>query len=194
MAYLDKEHLDRIDEFNQLWNGLERLNQYGLELHQIGDVTQDNGLKLLETLTLFNLTNNPDREGCDAFDAYGHAWELKTINIDSKSNPQGFSTNHHVNNARIEAFRKERWLFSIYHGIHLDEVYAVSPKDLEDYFVKWEKDLNKQIEDAIKNGDPIDKIHKNNPKISIKKVKQRGVKIFPFESPPIDPAEALKEI
>ena len=164
-----------------MWSKLDGIEKLALT-YGINDIAQDNNLKLLQTLVLFDLQNQPNREGSDAIDRYGNAWELKTVNIDLTT---GFSTNHHTNLERIALFRKERWLFSAYKGISLQEVYAVSPLKLEDYFKKWEDAVRKKIADDNENA------HLNNPKIPLKFVRQLGIKVFPSDIP-IDPAEVLR--
>ena len=181
MAYFDAEHCERIAHLNALWTrlgGIEDLAQ----AYNISDIAQDNNLKLLQTLVLFDFQNQPGREGSDAIDRYGNAWELKTVNIALTRN---FSTNHHTNLERIAVFRQERWLFSTYRGISLQEVYAVSPLDLEEFFSKWENDVVLKINANIENA------HLNNPKIPLSYVQRVGIRVFPFDAP-VDPAEALR--
>ena len=194
MAYMDREHKAKVDMFNTVWdslNGLERL----AKSYDINDITQDNNLKLLQTFILFDFEKVEGREGADARDRYGNLWELKTVNAALVS---GVSTNHHCNLKHISDFRQERWLFSIYKGIHLEEVYAMSPGMLEHFFSKWEADLLAQVAaKEAQTGEPLPeeellKIHKNNPKISIKYIRDNGIKVYPVPDPPIDPAEALK--
>jgi len=181
MAYYDQQHRAKIDNFNSMWSKLDGIEELA-RTYEINDITQDNNLKLLQTLVLFDFQNQPGREGSDAIDRYGHTWELKTVNIDLTNS---FSTNHHTNLERIAVFRQERWLFSAYRGISLQEVYAVSPMDLEKYFTKWEKAVRKKIVDNNENA------HLNNPKIPLKFVRQVGKKVYPVDSP-IDPAEVLR--
>ena len=178
MAYYDEQHQKKIRQIDSLWTRLDDIERLAAA-YQISDIAQDNNLKLLQTLILFDLRNQPGREGADAIDRYGHAWELKTVNIDLT---RGFSTNHHTNHERIAAFRKERWLFSVYKGILLQEAYAVSPKALEEpYFSKWwAKSENTSI---------------NNPKIPLTFVKSVGACVYPIDpDDPKDPAELLKEL
>lgn len=180
MAYQDETHKNKIRIFNTMWSQLNHIEELAAE-YQIYDITQDNNLKLLQTLILFDFKNQPNREGSDAIDRYGHNWELKTVNINLT---KSFSTNHHTNLERIAAFRQERWLFSAYEGIVLNEVYAMSPKLLEPYFSKWELKIKEKIIEG--NSTP----HLNNPKIPLKFVRQYGVKVYPLSSP-IDPAQIL---
>lgn len=180
MSYQDEQHRNKIRLFNNLWNQLDQIEKLAAE-YQIYDITQDNNLKLLQTLILFDFKNQPNREGSDAIDRYGHDWELKTVNI---SLTKSFSTNHHTNLERIAAFRQERWLFSAYEGIVLKEVYAVSPKNLEPYFQKWEKKIYEKTISKIENP------HINNPKIPLHFVQSNGIKVYPVATP-IDPAEIL---
>ena len=101
----------------------------------------------------------------------------------------GFSTNHHTNLLRINQFRQERWMFSIYQGIKLIDVYIMSPKTLEaEYFTRWENKVKKLAENNTDNP------HINNPKISIKFVRNNGIKVYPFTDRPEDPAEILRYI
>lgn len=117
MAYLDAAHQLKITDFNSQWASLSSIEALA-KTYGIDDIAQDNNLKLLQILIYFDLQNQSGREGSDAIDRYGNYWELKTANIDLVS---GFSTNHHTNHERIAQFRKERWLFSIYRGIELQE-------------------------------------------------------------------------
>lgn len=185
--FLDSDHCNRISELQGLWKHLDKIEELASK-YSISDIAQDNNLKLLQTLVLFNFENQPGREGSDAIDRYGNEWELKTLNKDLVPS---FSTNHHTNYNRINAFRKERWLFSVYSGITLQEVYAVSPKTLEVYFSKWEKSITEHIKEKH---DPNYSI--NNPKIPLKFVEQKGIKVFslPDNKPALDPAEVLKNI
>lgn len=181
MAYYDQQHLEKIKRFNSMWSKLDGIEKLA-SLYKISDIAQDNNLKLLQTLVLFDFQNQPGREGSDAIDRYGHVWELKTVNIDLTTS---FSTNHHTNLERIAVFRQERWLFSVYRGISLQEVYAVSPTALEEYFVKWEKAVQEKIAGKNENA------HLNNPKIPLKFVHKVGIKVYPVDDP-IDPAEVLQ--
>lgn len=184
MSYYDKEHKDKIKLLSNMWTNLEQISNLAKE-YQINDISQDNNLKLLQTLVLFDFKNQPGREGSDAIDRYGNAWELKTLNIDLTNS---FSTNHHTNIERIEAFRRERWLFSVYSGIKLNDVYAVNPRHLEEYFSEWENKLKRLAQEE--NVKP----HLNNPKIPLKYIKQVGTCVYPTlpNKKPLDPAEVLK--
>lgn len=186
MNYYDEQHKQTIDDFDVLWSRLTDLEVLAQEQYEIGDLAQDNNLKLLQTLIYFDFKNQAGREGSDAIDRYGHEWELKTCNALLVT---GFSTNHHTNLERIAQFRRERWLFSIYEGINLKEVYAMPPADLEPYFSQWETKVNILAETNTDNPSI------NNPKIAIKFVRQHGTLVYPVNPDnPIDPAELLKEI
>ena len=110
MTFNDSNHKERIDYFFVAWDGLTDIEELA-ESYDIYDIAQDNNLKLLQTLVMFDFKNQANREGADAIDRYGHLWELKTVNLNLT---KSFSTNHHTNLERIEVFRKERWLFSAY--------------------------------------------------------------------------------
>lgn len=185
MSYFDRGHRLIIASFNDQWVGLNNIEALAAR-YGINDIAQDNNLKLLQTLVYFDLQNQAGREGSDAIDRYGHEWELKTANIDLVT---GFSTNHHTNHERIAQFRQERWLFSIYRGISLQEVYAMSPRTLEPYFAEWTNKVNEKMAAGMDNP------HINNPKIPIKFVCANGIKVYPVDtSCPLDPADALRII
>lgn len=181
MAYYDIQHRAKIDMLDSMWSKLDVIEELA-KSYEINDIAQDNNLKLLQTLVLFDFRNQPGREGSDAIDRFGNDWELKTVNINLT---RSFSTNHHTNLERIAVFRKERWLFSAYRGISLQEVYAVNPLNLDGYFSKWEASVREKIAGNNENA------HLNNPKIPLKFVQQVGIKVFPV-CPPIDPAEVLR--
>lgn len=137
--------------------------------HGIHDVFQDNGGKLLQVLLVTGLTALPGREGNDGVDADGREYEMKSVNrFDTrgmkKSNPQ-FTTHHHLNSIIIEKYRKVDWIFAIYSGIELEEVYVLTPSQLEPYYRKWEIDYRTK-------GDL------NNPKINLSFVQQNGVLLY----------------
>ena len=129
--------------------------------HGIGDIFQDNGGKLLQVLLLTGLVRLPGREGNDAKDETGREYELKSVNIDLTSS---FSTHHHLNPAILAKYRKVGWVFAVYDGIDLQEVYLLEPGQLESYFEKWEA--------KWRNSGDI-----NNPKIPVSFVRSNGRRI-----------------
>lgn len=137
--------------------------------HGIHDVFQDNGGKLLQVLLVTGLTALAGREGNDGVDAEGREYEMKSVNrFDTrgvkKPSPQ-FTTHHHLNPSIIEKYRKVDWIFAVYSGIELEEVYVLTPSQLEPYYRKWEIDYETK-------GDL------NNPKINLSFVQQNGVLLY----------------
>jgi hypothetical protein len=132
--------------------------------HGIDDIFQDNGGKILQILLYTGLTILPGREGNDAQDENGREYELKSVNIHLT---KSFSTHHHMNPYIIGKYRQVDWVFAIYDGIELIEIYLLTPADIEPYFEKWAKkwadDGNKDI---------------NNPKIPLKFVRETGKRIY----------------
>jgi hypothetical protein len=128
--------------------------------HGIGDVFQDNGGKILQVLLLLNLQNLPGREGNDARDAHGNEYELKSVNALLTTN---FSTHHHMNPVIIKKYRQVDWIFAVYEGIEIREIYCLKPFQLEPYYQKWEQKWN------YDGGKDI-----NNPKIPLSYVRKVG--------------------
>ena len=137
--------------------------------HGIDDIFQDNGGKILQILLYTGLTILPGREGNDARDKDGREYELKSVNIHLT---QSFSTHHHMNPQIIEKYRQVDWLFAVYDGIELTEIYLMTSAQIEPYFTRWAKkwtdDGNKDI---------------NNPKIPLKFVRETGKLIYSADSP-----------
>ncbi|HMQ49116.1 MAG TPA: helix-turn-helix domain-containing protein [Saprospiraceae bacterium] len=154
-----------IEVFNLIYPSLQMLQDLATK-NGINDIFQDNGGKLLQVLLITGLRDLPGREGNDAVDEDGNEYELKSVNI---SLTKSFSTHHHMNPVIIEKYRKVDWIFAVYRGIEILEIYKLTPQDLEPYFSLWEekwyRDGNKDI---------------NNPKIPLKYV--RGVGKLLFES------------
>lgn len=130
--------------------------------HGIGDIFQDNGGKTLQVLLLTGLVRLPGREGNDAKDETGREYELKSVNIDLTGS---FSTHHHLNPVILAKYRKVGWVFAVYNGIDLQEVYLLEPSQLKPYFDRWEAKWHE-------SGDI------NNPKIPVKFVRDKGRPIF----------------
>lgn len=152
-----------IEVFNLIYPSLQMLQDLAMK-NGINDIFQDNGGKLLQVLLITGLKNSPGREGNDAVDDEGNEYELKSVNI---SLTKSFSTHHHMNPVIIEKYRKVDWIFAVYRGIEILEIYKLTPKDLEPYFSQWEKkwyrDGNRDI---------------NNPKIPLKFVREVGQLLF----------------
>jgi hypothetical protein len=140
--------------------------------HGIGDIFQDNGGKLLQTLLILNLQGLASREGNDARDEAGNEYELKTVNVLLTSS---FSTHHHLNPTILAKYRKvHAWYFSVYEGIELVEIFRMTPDDLEQsHFTPWEAKWRKMNEGRSNEFRDI-----NNPKIPVKHVQEHGELVY----------------
>jgi len=155
------------DDYEELVGLFPAVQNYQLlaRRHGISDIFQDNGGKLLQVLLLLGLKIIPGRLGNDAIDVEGNEYELKSVNTDLT---KSFSTHHHLNPTIISKYRRVDWIFAVYEGIELREVYLLTPKDLEPYYAKWWKKWHDE------NGKDI-----NNPKIPLKFVQKNGRKLYP---------------
>lgn len=181
MVFLDKSHKEEMKELEEIWTSLEKLSKFAKE-RGVDDIFQDNGAKVVQQLVYLYLNNLPGREGNDATSRENEEieWEMKSINLETSA--KGFSTNHHLNHYILEKYRQVPWSFAIYHGITLESIYVISPKDLEGYFSKWEGVLDSG------------QAHINNPKISVKFVREHGTKVYPINfDEPIEPDSIIKE-
>jgi hypothetical protein len=132
--------------------------------HGIDDIFQDNGGKILQILLCTGLTVLTGREGNDARDENGREYELKSVNIRLT---QSFSTHHHMNPQIIAKYRQVDWVFAVYDGIELVEIYLLTPSQIEPYFTRWAK---KWVDDGNKDI--------NNPKIPLKFVREAGKRVY----------------
>jgi hypothetical protein len=128
--------------------------------HGIGDIFQDNGGKILQVILTTSLKILPGREGNDACDELGIEYELKSVNIDLT---RSFSTHHHMNPVIIAKYRKVPWIFAVYKGIELQEIWKVMPELLELYYSIWEQKWHAD------GGKDI-----NNPKVPLEYVRRVG--------------------
>lgn len=152
-----------IAKLNRLFPAIREYQALALE-HGIDDIFQDNGGKLLQVLLITDLDNLPGREGNDAIDEDGNEYELKSLNLNLT---KSFSTHHHMNPTIIAKYRQVDWIFAVYNGIEIMEIYRLTPEDIEPYYTKWE---TKWHDDGGKDI--------NNPKISLKYVRQVGKVIY----------------
>ena len=155
-----------LDKLNLLFPSV-RAYQKLAEQYGINDIFQDNGGKLLQVLLVTKLTNLPSREGNDAVDQQGNEYELKSVNIKLT---QSFSTHHHMNPVIISKYRKVSWIFTVYEGIEMKEIYKLAPESLEPFYEKWIKKWNDD------GGKDI-----NNPKIPLSYVRNNGILIYENE-------------
>lgn len=155
-------HPDKA-KLDALWPAIREYQRLASE-HGIDDIFQDNGGKLLQVLLITGLIRIPGREGNDAVDANGNEYELKSVNI---ALTKSFSTHHHMNPTIIAKYRQVAWVFAIYQGIELLEIYRLTPNDLSPYYDKWE---TKWHDDGGKDI--------NNPKIPLTFVREHGTRLF----------------
>jgi hypothetical protein len=144
----------------------------------IGDIFQDNGGKVLQTLILLGLKIVPGREGNDALDDEGNEYELKTLNV-SLGKSRGVTTHHHLNLDILAKYRTvHAWYIALYEGIILQEIYRLTPDELESIFQVWEERI-------VAGGSSFSL---NNPKIPIRFVRKSGTRVYPApELPDIAP-------
>ena len=145
----------------------ELAEEYGID-----DVFQDNGGKLLQMLVLTGLQNMAGREGNDAKDNDGTEWELKTVNQNLR---KAFTTHHHLTVDIIAKYRTVKWLFCVYQGIEIIEIWVVEPESLEPLFQHWEK-LLALAQPGVK--DQTKKASLNNPTIVLSLVKSIGERYY----------------
>lgn len=134
------------------------------EKHGINDIFQDNGGKLLQVILTTSLEVLPGREGNDARDAAGNEYELKSVNT---SLTKSFSTHHHMNPTIIAKYRQVDWVFAVYKGIELQQIFLLTPDQMESFYAKWEQ---KWHDDGGKDI--------NNPKIPLTYVQNNGKLLF----------------
>ena len=152
-----------IDKLNALFPHIRKYQELALK-NGINDIFQDNGGKLLQVLLITDLEDLPGREGNDAKDHLGKEYELKSVNTNLT---KSFSTHHHMNPVIIEKYRQVDWVFAVYEGIELKEIYLLTPEDLGYYYDKWETKWH------ATGGKDI-----NNPKIPLSYVRDNGKLIF----------------
>ena len=157
-----------LDRINALLPYVRQYQRLASEF-DIDDIFQDNGGKLLQTLIITRLRNLTGREGNDAYDEHGNEYELKTVN---RSLTSAFSTHHHINPTIIAKYRKVNWVFCVYAGIEIVEIYQARPQDLEFYFSAWEEKWHNSAGPDGRGRDI------NNPKIPIKFVQKVGRLIY----------------
>ena len=156
--HADKKKLDRI------WPSIVEYQKLASK-HGIDDIFQDNGGKILQVLLITGLRRVAGREGNDAVDDDGQEYELKSVNI---ALTKSFSTHHHMNPTIIAKYRKVPWIFAVYRGIELLEIYRLEPIDMEPWYRKWEDKWHAD------GGKDI-----NNPKVPLSYVREHGSQLFP---------------
>jgi transcriptional regulator with XRE-family HTH domain len=154
--------LSDIEQMNVIFPFVTQYQELAKK-YDINDIFQDNGGKLLQVLLVTGLSNIRSREGNDAIDNQGNEYELKSVNHLLTSL---FSTHHHLNPTIIGKYRLVNWIFAVYEGIELKEIYFMEVSKLEPLFVFWEQKWH------------LNKRDLNNPKIPLKFVRENGNLIF----------------
>ena len=147
----------------RLFSSIRRYQRLALK-HGIPDIFQDNGGKILQVCLLLGLKVLPSREGNDAVDDQGNEYELKTVNLDRTTQ---FTTHHHLNPVIIAKYRQVDWIFATYEGIELKEIYRLTPREMEHWFMRWEKKWHAD------GGKDI-----NNPKVPLTYVRGHGELLY----------------
>jgi transcriptional regulator with XRE-family HTH domain len=151
-----------INKLNFLFKYIQEYQEMAEKTYEINDIFQDNGGKLLQVLLVLGLVNMSKSQGNDAVDRIGNEYILKSVNI---KQTKSFSTQHHLNPGIISKYRKVDWIFAVYSGIELLEIYQMKPASLEPYFLLW-------IDKHKLSGDI------NNPKIPLTFVRANGTLIY----------------
>ena len=73
-----------------------------------------------------------------------------------------------MNPTIIAKYRKVPWIFAVYRGIELLEIYRLEPSDMEPWYRKWQDKWHAD------GGRDI-----NNPKVPLTYVREHGQKLFP---------------
>jgi len=186
MAFLDQDHIHRINKINQLWIKLNEIQELATK-NNIKDIFQDNGAKILQQITYLNFKALPEREGNDAISEDGTEWEMKSLNLATSA--RSFTTNHHINRKIINKYRKVPWSFAVYNGIILQEIWIVTPDKMEYHYKQWENKIASEEDKPITNqGNTL-----NNPHINLSWVRKNGVQVYPFDKQhPISPIDVIK--
>ena len=156
--HADSKRLEKLFPYIQEYQKLA-------DEHGVDDIFQDNGGKILQVLLLLGLQQLPGREGNDAVDSDGNEFEMKSVNI---LKTRSFSTHHHMNPVIVRKYRQVAWIFAVYEGIELIEIYLLTPTDLEPFYTAWEAKWHAD------GGKDI-----NNPKIPLSYVRLRGTQLYP---------------
>lgn len=158
----------RWEEVETLWGYVAKIQEMASK-EGISDIFADNGGKVFQISEAIGLSVVPGRLGADLEDRVGNKYELKTA--DTTKKVRGFSTNHHLHGGTIARYRDRRFVFALYEGIQLNEVYLVEREDLEPIYQKWERTLK-------------GKSHLNNPKIPIVHIREVGKPMYLKDVPP----------
>ena len=86
-----------------------------------------------------------------------------------------------MNPTIIAKYRKVDWIFAVYEGIEIIEIYQLKPADLDFYYNKWEDKWNND------GGKDI-----NNPKIPLTYVRKNGKLLYQMGEDGIFKATHLK--
>lgn len=170
------QHHPDLEKLQKLFPFIRQYQELAAK-HGIGDIFQDNGGKLLQTLLILNMQGLGCREGNDCRDEEGNEYELKSVNVSLTS---GVSTHHHLNPTIIRKYRAVKaWYFSVYKGIELTEMWRVETSSLEPWFQaqeqKWHQSGGKDI---------------NNPKIPLHFIRKTGKLVY--DAPAIDEKRVVK--
>lgn len=173
-----ESHAD-LSKLIKLWPHIAKYQELA-RAHGINDIFQDNGGKLLQVILVTGLEVLPLREGNDAKDRDGREYELKSVNIELT---KSFSTHHHMNPTIIAKYRQVDWVFAIYSGIELLEIFILKPADLEPFYKKWEEKWHAD------GGKDI-----NNPKIPLAYVRTHGRRVYPPDAAKTEAVEELEKL
>jgi HEPN domain-containing protein len=156
------------------------------------DVKVQNQERELLLAERFGLTPNPERQGADAHDNAGNAYELKSATVGS------VGTARDVSLEMLRDWRARYWIVAkgenLDTGFHTDEIYFLSPQMMEEQLTKIEQKIRPDLElrdkvvDLLRDYlDSKDLGHVtylmtrgaslNNPKIPWGYIQKHGVKI-----------------
>jgi hypothetical protein len=142
MGSLDKEELPSISPHPDLeiyikgWSAISNLQEIA-NRHGVPDILQDGGAKTLKICLMLGLIPTGKKQGNDAHDIHGHPYEIKTADINR--NWGGFGISAKLSIPILERYRGVHWVFSVYSGVTMLELYRVHKNMMGEHYEKWEK-------------------------------------------------------
>jgi len=165
----DNKGASDVDRLNNLMGSLRKLQLLGDE-KGVKDVFSSSGMRLLQILIVTGLKGLESRDDYDAVDVGGNKYEIKTLN---NKTIRAFPTHSRMSEKVIERYEKVDWIFAIYDGVELREIYCVRKQQMGLFYEKWRARLSNNQD---KEKEP--KWKAVNPRISLSFVRDYGQLIF----------------
>ncbi len=168
-----ESQITKVEEPNLTYGAVEvynsvvpalRLLEQDAAVKGVNGLFRDDNFRIFQILLITSLSQMSDDNGVSVVDDKGVVYGVRTVDLLQMKN---FVLHDRVTPQVLIEYRKRDWIFGVYRGVGVLELYRVLSKDLESIYLKWESQWKDGVKKELKN-----------PKVPLRYVRAVGELLF----------------